>query len=92
VKVLIAGWYSFEQMGTNKVFVTPQNFADPAGAEGLTTEDVESIEDFPEIDYIVPAISGNVKAEFKDEVKLLMYFAFPADLAEKFFDDFGLTR
>ncbi|MBW3015357.1 ABC transporter permease [Candidatus Woesearchaeota archaeon] len=82
--------YTFEQMGTNKIYVFPKNMLDPAGLEGLSQDDVDALEGLSEIEYLIPMFTGSVKAEFKQDVKMLLFIAFPPELTEDWFEDFGI--
>lgn len=81
----------FQQFGTNRILVSPKGFQGPGTvSEGLTTEDVKTIEKIPDIDYVVPVLFRNSEVKYKKEVAFTFISAIPAEHYELFFKDVGI--
>jgi len=59
----------FEQFGANRILISPKGFQGPGTvSEGLTTDDLETVEDISGFKYVVPWIFVSTEVKYKDEV------------------------
>jgi putative ABC transport system permease protein len=80
----------FEQFGTNRILISPKGFQGPGTvSEGLTTEDLETVEDISGLKYVVPWIFVSTEVRYKDEVGFTLINGIPADIFEEFSLDSG---
>jgi len=78
----------FELFGKDRILVGPQGFQGPGTqSEGLTTKDVDTIEDLGEFKYVTSFLSRTVELERKNEIKFGLVVGFPADNLEESFGD-----
>lgn len=80
----------FEQFGANRILISPKGFQGPGTvSEGLTTDDLETVEDLSGFEYVVPWIFISTEIKYKDEVGFTLVNGIPADIFEKFSLDSG---
>lgn len=78
----------FETFGANRIFIAPKGFQGPGSqSEGLTKEDVETVEGVGDFEYVTPFLFRTEEIEFKNEVKFTTVFGMEAENLEKFFGD-----
>ncbi|MEK6908459.1 MAG: ABC transporter permease [Nanoarchaeota archaeon] len=80
----------FEQFGANRILISPKGFQGPGTvSEGLTTEDLETVEDISGFKYVVPWVFVSTEVIYKDEVGFTLINGIPADIFEEFSLDSG---
>lgn len=80
----------FEQFGTNRILISPKGFQGPGTvSEGLTTDDLETVESISGFKYVVPWIFVSTEVKYKDEVGFTLINGIPADIFEEFSLDSG---
>jgi len=80
----------FEQFGANRILISPKGFQGPGTvSEGLTTDDLETVEDISGFKYVVPWIFVSTEVKYKDEVGFTLINGIPADIFEEFSLDSG---
>ncbi|MBM3200080.1 ABC transporter permease [Candidatus Woesearchaeota archaeon] len=58
----------FERMGSNRMYVSPENFMSSGNIpQGLTKDDVDTIEKMPEVEWVNPYLIGSDEVEFNKE-------------------------
>ena len=80
----------FEQFGANRIIISPKGFQGPGtSSEGLTTNDVKTIEQISGFKYVVPGIFLSTEVRHKKEVGFTLISGIPAENFEEFFLDSG---
>lgn len=78
----------FETFGVNRIFVAPKGFQGPGSqSEGLTKDDVDTVEGIGAFEYVTPFLFRSQEIEFKNEVKFTSVFGMPPEDIERFFKD-----
>lgn len=81
----------FEQFGANRIIVSPKGFQGPGtSSEGLTTNDLKTVEQIPGFKYVVPGLFVSTEVKYKDEVGFTLISGIPAENFEEFFLDSGV--
>tara|TARA_Y100000310_G_C20589206_1_gene767061 strand:- start:78 stop:1268 length:1191 start_codon:yes stop_codon:yes gene_type:complete len=81
--------------GADRLVISAKGFSGPGSiSEGLTKEDVKTLEGMSEFKYITPLLIGTAQVEFHDEIKFLSVQAMPAeDYTDAFSDvDFDVEE
>jgi len=80
----------FEEFGANRIIISPKGFQGPGtSSEGLTTQDVKTIEKISGFKYVVPGIFVSTEVRYKNEVGFTLVSGAPAENFEEFFLDSG---
>ena len=78
----------FEQFGANKIIISAKGFQGPGtSSEGLTDEDVDTIEKISGFDYVLPGLFRSAEVNFKKETGFTLIGGLPAEHYEPFFED-----
>lgn len=81
----------FETFGANRIFVSGKGFQGPGTqSNGLTIEDVETIEKISGIEYVAPGLFRSAEVKYKEETGFTLIGGLPAEQYEKFYADGGL--
>ena len=81
----------FETFGANKIFVSGKGFQGPGTqSNGLTTEDVETIEKISGFEYVTPGIFRSAEVKYRDETGFTLVGSLPAEQYEDFYTDSGI--
>ncbi|MEK6835711.1 MAG: ABC transporter permease, partial [Nanoarchaeota archaeon] len=81
----------FEQFGANRILISSKGFQGPGTAsQGLTTEDVETVEKISGFEYIVPALFRSAEIKHRKETGFTLVVALPAENFKRFFADAGV--
>jgi len=80
----------FEQFGANRIIISPKGFQGPGtSSEGLTIDDVETVEKISGFEYVVPGIFLSTEVKYKKEVGFTLVSGIPVENFEGFFLDSG---
>ncbi len=80
----------FEQFGANRILISPKGFQGPGTvSEGLTTNDLETVEHISGFKYVVPWVFVSTEVKYNDEVGFTLINGIPADIFEEFSLDSG---
>jgi len=81
----------FEQFGANRIIISPKGFQGPGtSSEGLTKEDVETVEKISGFKYVVPGIFLSTEVIHKKEAGFTLVSGIPAEKFGEFFIDSGV--
>ncbi|MEK6840352.1 MAG: ABC transporter permease [Nanoarchaeota archaeon] len=81
----------FEQFGANRIIISPKGFQGPGtSSEGLTTKDLEIVENMQGFKYVVPAVFVSTEIKYKDHLGFTLVSGIPAENFEEFFTDSGV--
>ena len=81
----------FEQFGANRIIISAKGFQGPGSlAQGLTTEDVETIEDISGFKYVVPGIFRTAEIKKNKETGFTLVNGIPSENFEDFYLDSGI--
>ena len=81
----------FEQFGANRILISAKGFQGPGTmSEGLTNEDVETIEKISGFEYVLPGLFRNAEIKYRDETGFTLIGALPAEHYEQFYADTGV--
>lgn len=81
----------FEEFGANRILISAKGFQGPGTlSEGLTTNDVETIEKISGFDYVIPGIFRSAEVVYKTQVGFTLIGAIPAEYYEEFYKDTGI--
>ncbi|MBL7148339.1 MAG: ABC transporter permease, partial [Nanoarchaeota archaeon] len=82
----------FEMFGTNRIMVAPQGFMGSAGstAEGLTEDDVDTLEGMSEYKYISPFLMKVSQVEYHGEVRFPIVVGMPPEDFDEVYVDMGI--
>ncbi len=76
-----------DMFGADRLIISAKGFQGPGSmSEGLTKDDVKTLESMSEFKYITPMLIGTAQVEYHDEIKFLTVQAVPA---EGYTDSFG---
>src|SRR3989338_11261513 len=80
----------FEQFGANRILISSRGFQGPGTmSEGLTQDDVETIEKISGFEYVLPGLFRSAEIHYRDEVSFTLIGALPAERVEEFYSDTG---
>ena len=78
----------FEQFGANRILISARGFQGPGTlSEGLTDEDVETIEKISGFDYVLPGLFRTAEVNFRKDTGFTLIGGMPAEHFEQFFED-----
>lgn len=81
----------FEQFGANRILISAKGFQGPGTlSQGLTQEDVETIEKISGFKYVVPALFRTSEIKHNKETGFTLVGGIPAENFEQFFEDAGI--
>lgn len=81
----------FNMLGTNRLFIAPKGFTGPGSAsQGLTDDDVRTLESMSEFKYVSPGLYRTAQVEFHDQVRFITIQSMPARDYEMFNKDIGI--
>ena len=81
----------FEEIGSDKITILPKSVGPPGSSfEGLTNDDVSTVENVNEVEWAIPALIKNARLEFSREVKVQRIAGLPSDQAGLYFESFGI--
>jgi len=81
----------FEQFGANRIIISAKGFQGPGSlAQGLTTKDVETIEDISGFKYVVPGIFRTAEIKKNKEIGFTLVNGIPSENFEDFYADSGI--
>lgn len=82
----------FEQMGSNRIYVSPKGFMGPGTSqEGLTTKDSDTIKRVSEVEWTTPYLFLSDEITYSREAEFVQQIVgMPADDMEKKFGETGL--
>ncbi len=81
----------FETFGANRIFISGKGFQGPGTlSNGLTMEDVETIEKISGFKYVTPGIFRSAEVKYKEETGFTLINGLPAEKYEDFFIDTGV--
>lgn len=81
----------FEQFGANRILISAKGFQGPGTlSQGLTTEDVETIEKISGFEYVLPGLFRSAEITYRKEVGFTLIGALPAEHFEEFYKDTGV--
>src|SRR3989344_2826643 len=81
----------FETFGANKIFVSGKGFQGPGTqSNGLTTEDVETIEKISGFEYVTPGIFRSAEIRYREETGFTLIGSLPSEQYEDFYIDSGI--
>ena len=81
----------FEQFGANRIIISAKGFQGPGTlSQGLTTEDVETIEDISGFEYVVPGLFRTAEIKKNKETGFTLVNAIPSENFEEFYLDSGI--
>lgn len=81
----------FEQFGANRILISAKGFQGPGTlSQGLTTEDVETIEKISGFEYVLPGLFRSAEITYRKEAGFTLVGALPAEHFEKFYADTGV--
>ncbi len=81
----------FEQFGANRILISAKGFQGPGTlSQGLTTEDVETIEKIAGFEYVLPGLFRSAEITYRKEAGFTLIGALPAEHFEEFYADTGV--
>lgn len=81
----------FEQFGANRIMISAKGFQGPGTqSEGLTIEDVETIEKIGGFSYVLPTLFRSTEVHYNQEKRFTSITALPTDNFKEFYDDTGV--
>ncbi len=81
----------FEQFGANRIMIAAKGFQGPGTmSQGLTSDDVETIEGAGSFKYVLPGLFRNGEVKYKDETGFTLVAALPAEHYQQFYLDSGI--
>ena len=81
----------FETFGANRILISSRGFQGPGTAsQGLTIDDVDTIEKISGFDYVIPAIFRSSEIINNKEVAFTLVAAIPSEDFQEFFEDSGI--
>ena len=81
----------FETFGANRILISSRGFQGPGTAsQGLTIDDVDTIEKISGFDYVIPAIFRSSEIINNKEVAFTLVAAIPSEDFQDFFEDSGI--
>jgi len=81
----------FEQFGANRILISAKGFHGPGSlSQGLTQEDVKTIENIPGFKYVTPGLFRTAETKHNKEKGFTLVGGLPAEDFETFFKDAGV--
>ncbi|MDO8655644.1 MAG: ABC transporter permease, partial [Nanoarchaeota archaeon] len=81
----------FEQFGANRILISAKGFQGPGTlSQGLTTDDVRTIEKISGFEYILPGLFRSAEITYRKEAGFTLIGALPAEHFEEFYADTGV--
>jgi len=81
----------FEQFGANRILISAKGFQGPGTlSQGLTTEDVRTIEKISGFEYVLPGLFRSAEITYRKEAGFTLIGALPAEHFEEFYADTGV--
>ena len=81
----------FEQFGANRILISAKGFQGPGTAsQGLTTDDVKTIEKISGLAYVLPALFRSAEIVYRQETGFTLISALPAEQFAAFYEDTGV--
>lgn len=80
----------FDQFGANRILVSAKGFQGPGTSQGLTIDDVETIEKISGLDYVIPGIFRNAEVNYKGQTGFTLVVGIPSEWYEDFYKDTGI--
>ena len=81
----------FEQFGANRIIISARGFQGPGTlSQGLTTEDVETIEKISGFKYVVPGLFRTAEIKKNKETSFTLVNGIPSENVEQFYEDSGI--
>ncbi|MBI2668845.1 ABC transporter permease [Candidatus Woesearchaeota archaeon] len=81
----------FEQFGANRIIISAKGFQGPGTmSQGLTTEDVDTIQKISGFKYVVPGLFRSAEVGFHGETGFTLIGALPAEQYRDFYADTGI--
>lgn len=81
----------FETFGANRILISAKGFQGPGTlSQGLTTDDVNTIEKIPGFKYVLPGLFRSAEINYRKEVGFTLVGGLPAEHYVSFFKDSGL--
>ncbi|MBI4151997.1 ABC transporter permease [Candidatus Woesearchaeota archaeon] len=81
----------FEQFGANRIMISAKGFQGPGtSSEGLTVEDVETIQKIGGFSYVLPALFRNAEVHFNRGIGFAPITALPTENFKEFYEDTGV--
>ncbi len=78
----------FSQFGANRILMSAKGFQGPGTqSEGLTLDDVETVEKIGGFEYVTPAIFRQAEVSHNKEVAFTLVGGIPAEQTEQFIED-----
>ena len=78
----------FESFGANRIIISAKGFQGPGTlSQGLTIDDVETIEKISGFDYVIPGIFRSGEVVYKDETAFTLIGGIPSKYYEDFYKD-----
>ncbi len=78
----------FESFGANRILISAKGFQGPGTlSQGLTTEDVETIEKISGFDYVIPGLFRAGEVNYKEETSFTQIGGIPSEYYEDFYKD-----
>src|SRR3989344_4954505 len=78
----------FQQFGANRILVSARGFQGPGTqSEGLTLNDVDTVEKIGGFEYVTPAIFRQAEVRHNKEVAFTLVGGIPAEQTEQFMED-----
>ena len=82
----------FSKFGANRILISAKGFQGPGTfSNGLTTEDVKTIEKISGFVYVVPGLFRSAEVIYRGETGFTLIGGIPAENYEDFYDDAGIT-
>lgn len=78
----------FEEFGSDKITVLSKH-AITSFSSNLNTKDVEAVEKVKALDFVAGTLYRSGKIKYRDEAQNSFFFAWPADMSEELFEEFG---
>ena len=81
----------FETFGANKILISSRGFQGPGTlSQGLTIDDVDTIEKISGFEYVIPAIFRQTEIEHNKETGFTFISSIPSENYEEFYEDSGI--
>ena len=83
--------HQFEQFGANRILVSAKGFQGPGTlSQGLTIEDVETIEKISGLEYVIPSVFRSAEVIYKGQTGFTLVGGMPSEYYEDFYKDTGI--
>ncbi|MSR86520.1 ABC transporter permease [Candidatus Woesearchaeota archaeon] len=81
----------FESFGANRILISAKGFQGPGTlSQGLTSDDVETIEKISGFEYVIPGIFRSSEVNFKGQTSFTLVGGIPSEYYEEFYTDTGV--